>query len=114
MIPNTNDDFSIVSILKEKKLSIFDKHAVVFSEGCYLVSDLKLSANSIYDRAYIAKQSVKGRYDIHIAYFDDSMLEKLVNNQQIIAGIGRAVSERQFEVWFQPQYNHSTSALIGA
>lgn len=84
------------------------------SIGRYVINDRTLPVSAIYDRAYIAKRSVKGRYDKHLAYFDNSMLEALTHEQKIIAEMDRALSERQFEVWFQPQYNHSTGFLIGA
>lgn len=84
------------------------------SVGRYVVLDTDLPASALYDRAFIAKQSVKGRYDKHIAYFDESMLEALVREQQIISDMDAAIAHREFEVWFQPQYNHETGALIGA
>lgn len=48
------------------------------SVGRYIVTDRSLPASTLYDRAFIAKQSIKGRYDEHIAYFNDSMLDALV------------------------------------
>ena len=84
------------------------------SVGRYIINDCSIPASALYDRAYIAKQSVKGRYDKHIAYFNDSMLNTLVKEQQIIRDMDAAISARQFEVWYQPQYNHSTGALVGA
>lgn len=88
--------------------------STAFSVGRYIVTDITLPVASLYDRAYLAKRLIKGRYDKYIAYFDETMLDKLELEQQIIAEMDNALPERQFEVWFQPQYNHSTSALIGA
>ena len=85
-----------------------------FSAGRYIIEDLSLSVSSMYDRAYIAKQSVKGKYGQNVAYFDNVMLESITQEQSIIRQMDTALAEHQFEVWFQPQYNHSTGALIGA
>ncbi len=114
LLPVSRRDMSIIRLIQQDKNYFSSDRAIVFSVGRCLVSDLSLPASSLYDRAYIAKQSVKGRYDERIAYFDEAMLEKLVQDQQIIADMDEAVAQKQFEVWLQPQYNHSTGALIGA
>ena len=42
------------------------------------------------------------------------MLNKIVRNQEITSNMEIAIKERQFEVWFQPQYNHTNGKLVGA
>lgn len=46
--------------------------------GRCVVTDPSLPASALYDRAFIAKQTIKGRFDKHVAWFDDSMLEELL------------------------------------
>ena len=87
---------------------------LTFSMGRCVPDDSALPVSAVYDRAYIAKQSVKGRYDKHVADFDDSLMEALVREQEIVREMDEALRKRQFEVWFQPQINHATGALIGA
>ncbi|MDO5111618.1 MAG: EAL domain-containing protein [Clostridia bacterium] len=87
---------------------------IMFSVGNYLVDDLSLTASAMYDRAVMAKLSVKGRYDLHIAWYDDAMRERIVREQEIVTQMHGALAGGQFETWFQPQYNHATGALIGA
>ena len=87
---------------------------LTFSIGRYLVEDLSLSASTMYDRAILAEQTVKGRYDVHIAQYNETMRDRLIRDQQIVGEMDSALAQRQFEVWFQPQYNHATGALIGA
>lgn len=98
----------------DSALLLAEGQAISFSVGGCVATDLSLPASAIYDRAFIAKQSVKGRYDERIAYFDDAMLQKLVRDQQITGEMETALRERQFEAWFQPKYNHATGALLGA
>ena len=115
LYPAAYGNVDFVSQFQEKGLTPSVIQATTaFSVGRYIVSDPSLSASAIYDRAYIAKQSVKGRYDKHIAYFDDTMLEQLVREQQIIGEMDEALENHQFEIWFQPQFNHASGALIGA
>lgn len=87
---------------------------VTFSIGRYIINDLSLSISAMYDRAAIAEASVKGRFDTHIAQYDEIMREDILREQQIVNEMKDALAQEQFEVWFQPQYNHSTGALIGA
>ncbi len=82
--------------------------------GRYTVDDTSLSVNSMLDRAAMAAESIKGRYDIYIAQFNKSMRSDLLHEQQIINDMHQALSKGQFEPWFQPQYDHSTGSLIGA
>ena len=87
---------------------------IIFSIGRYTIDDLSLAASTMYDRANIAMVSVKGRYDKKIAQYDESMRLYLLHNQKIVQEMEAALETRQFEVWFQPQYNHSTDAMIGS
>lgn len=87
---------------------------ISFSMGRYIADDLSLTANAMYDRALIAKASIKGRYDIHIAFYDESMRERILRVQEITSEMNIALTSGQFETWLQPQYNHATGALIGA
>lgn len=87
---------------------------ISFSIGRYLVDDPSLSVSAMYDRAALAEASVKGRFDANIAQYDESMRERLLREQRIVNEMKQALAGRHFEVWLQPQYNHSSGALIGA
>ena len=82
--------------------------------GRCLVDDKSLSVSALLDRAAIAKETVKGRYDAYIATFDDSMRTGILHQQRIISQMNSALQSGQFEVWFQPQYDHSDASLSGA
>ncbi|NLC78609.1 MAG: EAL domain-containing protein, partial [Ruminococcaceae bacterium] len=89
-------------------------HPIVVRIGRYIVNDLSLSVNAMYDRASMAEMSIRGRYDKHIAQYDETMRESLIREQQIVNEMYDALKDGQFEPWFQPQYNHASGALIGA
>ncbi|MDO5562110.1 MAG: EAL domain-containing protein [Synergistaceae bacterium] len=84
------------------------------SIGYYLIEDPDISADGMLDRAMLAKQSVKGLYETKVAWYDEGMRRKMLHEQKITSEMENALAAKQFEVWFQPQYNHSTSALVGA
>ncbi len=87
---------------------------IMFSIGRYVVDDLSLPPSGMYDRAMLAMLSVKGRYDAKIAVYDEAFRQHLLEEQSIVNDMRSAIDNRQFEVWYQPQYNHSTGVLIGA
>lgn len=84
------------------------------SAGRYVVADCDLPVSAMMDRALLAKRSIKGRYDAHVAYYDDSMRDMALREQWVVNEMESALRSDQFEVWFQPQYNHSTGAMVGA
>ena len=87
---------------------------ITFSVGRYIVDDVTLSPSAMYDRATMAKASVKGRFDCHIALYDESMRNNILRQQEVISEMKPALENRQFEVWLQPQYNHANGELVGA
>jgi len=101
-------------ILRKATMLNSDSQKITFSIGRYYVDDINLSVSAMYDRAAMAKESVKGKYDKYIAVFDESMRNKLIQEQRIVSEMKTALDGGQFEAWMQPQYNHATGMLIGA
>lgn len=89
-------------------------HPIGIRIGRYVVDDLTLPPSAMYDRASLAERSIKGRFDTYTAVYDEHMRTSVLQEQEIVNGMNGALRDRQFEVWFQPQYNHSTGALVGA
>ena len=87
---------------------------IIFSIGRYVVQDLTLSPSAMFDRAMLAAKTVKGRFDAQIAWYTESMRDRLIMEQEIVTEMVGALQGGQFEAWYQPQYNHSTGALIGS
>ena len=84
------------------------------SVGCYTVDDPALSADSMLDRAALAKQTIKGSYAVKTAWYDETMRQTLLREQAITAGMEAALAAGQFEVYLQPQYNHTSGRIYGA
>lgn len=82
--------------------------------GVYEIHDITISVNSMCDRAFIAVKAAKGRYENDVAYYDDSIREKLLREQQIGDDMVHALREEQFDVYFQPKYDLLTEKMTGA
>lgn len=87
---------------------------IKFSIGRCMVDDKSLDVSAIYDRACMAKDTVKGRFDRFIATYDETMRTRLLRQQEIIGQMNHALESGQFEVFIQPQFNHSNGMLCGA
>ncbi|MDO5111779.1 MAG: EAL domain-containing protein, partial [Clostridia bacterium] len=82
--------------------------------GIYRVEDPTLDITLMSDRALLALRATKGRFDQRYAWYDDSMRAALLEKQEITTEMQFALQNGQFVPFFQPQYNHSTGAMIGA
>lgn len=65
-------------------------------------------------KALLAMQSLKGDMHRHIGYYEKGMLGAEQRRRELLGDIERAISEQEFEVWFQPQVDYENGSLIGA
>lgn len=82
--------------------------------GRYVIDDPKMDVNQMIDRALLAVRSIKGSESERIAWFDDTMRIKVLRRQRLVDEMRQALAERQFILYFQPQYDYSIKALYGA
>lgn len=82
--------------------------------GIYLIHDIYLSVSAMCDRAKLAIESIKGKYDQNFAYYDDKQRQKLLKEQEILNDMHMALREEQFEIFLQPKYNLLTEKPEGA
>ena len=87
---------------------------IIVRYGIYVVEDRELPIEIMCDRACLAKQSVKGKYGEHFAYYDEKIRQKLLEEQYITAHMKAALCQNEFEVYFQPKYDLKTERIAGA
>lgn len=82
--------------------------------GKYLIDNPQETLESMYYRAQIAADHIRGDYERNSAQYNEAMKNELLHKQQIVFNMDEALRKKEFEVWLQPQYNHATGAVIGA
>lgn len=82
--------------------------------GIYRVRSRGVPVSVMCDRAKLAADSIKGKYDIDFAYYEESLRDLLLTEQQIINDMKAALRNREFVVYFQPIYNLTTQRMAGA
>lgn len=79
--------------------------------GIYDVEDPKIPVDHMCDRANLALQKIKGDYSIHYAYYDKTLRDTLIAEQEIYNDMIVALKEHQFEIYIQPIINIHTSCV---
>ncbi|MDO4573438.1 MAG: EAL domain-containing protein, partial [Clostridia bacterium] len=82
--------------------------------GRYVIDDLSLDVNLMIDRALLAMRSIKGSANDRVAWFDEKLLRQLLRKQELVDEMRSALKAKQFELYFQPQYDYTTGAISGA
>ena len=82
--------------------------------GKYIIDDPTLDVNLMMDRALIAVRSISGSASKHSIFFSEDMRNKLLFKQEIEDDMRSALIDKQFVLYFQPQYNYETKQMTGA
>jgi len=73
-----------------------------------------IAADTAMDRAILAQKKVKGSYTRRFDYYSEELQKDLLGEQEIVGAMRAALRDKQFLIYYQPQYNHSTGMLVGA
>ncbi len=87
---------------------------ILCNAGICLLDGTKLAADTVLDNAIMAQNNVKGSFTHRFHYYTDELRESLLGANEIAGMMRKALQGRQFVVYYQPQYNHSTGMMVGA
>lgn len=82
--------------------------------GIYMIHDVSMPITAMCDRAQLAADKNRGKYDECFDIYDDSLRKKLLEEQYIVSNMQTALKENQFHVYYQPKYNLNTEKIVGA
>lgn len=89
-------------------------YPINFHVGLYVISDRKMPANKMCDRARMAQLTVKGNYIHRWAYYDNSLSESLLKEQELVNEMEHALEEGQFRVDYQPIFSAADEEIVSA
>ncbi|MEG2549388.1 MAG: EAL domain-containing protein [Erysipelotrichaceae bacterium] len=107
----------IERMVKESKntLAKFNSnYDIVPSIGIYVIDNINISVEEMYNRATLAAKTCKGNYVDFYAYYDENMSVSLNKEQEITNDMNYALENHQFVIYLQPQYNIHTNLPSGA
>ena len=116
MIIKHRDDYTqeLFSKINHKVNSFMIPSTIVVKYGVFTVEDRNMPVNQMCDRALLALKDVKQKYDKLFAYYDDSQLQALMDEQSITECMETALEEKQFLVYLQPKFNIKNRKIYGA
>ncbi len=88
-------------------------YEIICNMGIYVTKRI-MKAEFMLDRAILAYSIIKGDYVKRYNYYDSSQRDAMLGEQEITSMMRAALADRQFVVYYQPQYNHTDGSLVGA
>lgn len=94
---------------------VLDNHEITvgFSIGISLFPDDAKSTEQLIKNADMAMYHIKGRGKNGFEYFSDNMQSIYQHRHSIEQDIHKALVNRQFEAYYQPQYDISNNKIVG-
>lgn len=89
---------------------IYKMHLYV---GVYEIRDVDEPVQTMYDKANLAIERVRGDYHQVISYYDDSDMDRLIREKGIVAEFDRALENNEFCMYLQPQFD-GKGTMLGA
>ncbi len=89
-------------------------HEIQMYIGVYKITDRGFSVENMIDRASIACRSINGSFREHIAYYDENMRRKMIEEQEICDESHRALRNGEFYVCYQPIYGIQAKKFVSA
>ncbi len=93
-------------IKKIKALINSPSYSINVHLGIYNSQSTTLPISIMYDRAYMAMQTLRSSREQSIAWFDDSILANALHEQKIISDFEKNLKSGQFVIFLQPQVGH--------
>lgn len=116
LIPKS--DFSEEGILAIVH-DVLERRNYSLKAHCYLgvydvAADKSVSVEGMYDRAYMALESIKGDLHKEIAYYQEELLNERIHETITLDELDRALLNDEFVIYLQPQVSVSTEEVISA
>jgi PAS domain S-box-containing protein len=83
------------------------------SMGVGIIDPEESTAKSILTDVEIALHEAQNSITSSIVFFDDSIKKQLVRKTQVVAWLRSAIDKGEFKLFYQPQLNLKTKAVVG-
>ena len=105
----------IIRMLTEMELYVegSSTYLVRISMGVYKIDDKTIPVSLMYDRAKMALDTIKEDRVQQVAYFKETMREKMVNEQVLYNELYRAIKNEEMIIYLQGLYN-AEKKIVGA
>ncbi len=102
--PRGTDYTALVSGILDSVRDMYSAR-IQLSVGVYPDADKSIDVEKRFFRAKLASENNKGGFGDTYGLYDKQMHEKALFEEKLVDEIDRAISEKQFTVFYQPKYN---------
>lgn len=78
--------------------------------GVYDIEDVDEPVSNMCDKAFIASETIKNNYEANIAYYDDKLLKRTLEERRVIGEFEGALERKEFKMFLQPQVDANGKA----
>lgn len=72
--------------------------------GVYDIVDTNESVWTMYDKATMAIDAIRGNYEAFVSYYKDELLQRIMEEKEVLGEFEKAIEEKQFSMYLQPQF----------
>jgi len=102
---------NVVHEVLERKHYSMKVHCYI---GVYEIVDKSINAESMYDRAFMALESIKGNMQKEVAYYHEEILSQRLYETNTLDELDRALLNDEFVIFLQPQVNIQKNEVVSA
>ena len=108
------DSRRMINTLQMVADSFAINNRTILSFGLYRIDDKTLPVSVMCDRANMALWKAKGNFKNPYCEYDEKMRQQVLKEQKIINAMERAIQNKEFTLYLQPQYDIEKGTIIGA
>lgn len=84
------------------------------SIGAYSIKSNDTNINKLLDKTYLARAQIKGLYHNNYYLFDETLENKIIEEQKIESIMKEAIENKAFKVFYQPKIYAKSEKIYGA
>lgn len=113
---DTHPDYELINKqIAEGSAQEFPIPNVTIKHGVYHIrKNTSVTPQGMYDRSVLAMQSIKNKFGVCVALYDDKFRQDLLVQRQVIEDGRAALRDHQFQVYYQPKFDVAKGKTGGA
>ncbi|NLD18692.1 MAG: EAL domain-containing protein [Clostridiales bacterium] len=94
--------------------NITSKQSIFLSYGIFEITNYSTSISIMCDKAMAAKRTIKGNYEHYIAFYDEELHNRRLEDAELISNMELALEKKEFEAYYQPKFDAISQIPVGA
>lgn len=105
---------AVLKLAAEEQSFLKPFGTVGITYGCYQLQNNDEPIKTIMDKAKLAHKAAKASADKSLVWYDEHLLEKMMRERKLQEHLQSALSNEEFELYFQPRVELSNLQIVGA